>query len=185
MIPLHLALKMSAARESVPFPPVIEVLFMELAFELLREAGIRLPGAVGSTIGIVGGLIIGQAAVEAGLVSPIVVIVVALTGISSFAIPHISLVSGFRIVKYLVIILSAMWGIYGFWLAFILILCHLSSMNSFGIPYMYPFCSGELNNFIDMEDSLIRFPIFAMNKLPIFANTKNSNRFKIKPRKGR
>ena len=176
MIPMMLVLKMAGARENIPFPAVVEILIMELAFELLREAGIRLPQAVGSTMGIVGGLIIGQAAVEAGLVSPIVVIVVALTGICSFAIPHVSLVSGFRIMKYMVILFSAILGLYGFWLAALLILIHLVCLKSFGIPYLYPFSSGGINGYSDFKDTLFRLPLFNIKKRPIFAEPSQSKR---------
>ena len=88
ILPTTLLLSFAAARQGVPFPSIVEVLLMELSFELLREAGVRLPGAMGNTIGIVGGLIIGQAAVEANLVSPIVVIVVAFTALCSFCDPE-------------------------------------------------------------------------------------------------
>ncbi|MDR2899201.1 MAG: spore germination protein, partial [Clostridiales bacterium] len=124
----------------------------------------------------VGGLIIGQAAVEAGIVSPVVVIIIALTGISSFAIPSVSLVSGFRIVKYLLIVLSAVLGLYGFWLGLILCLIHLVSLKSFGIPYVFPFASGEVNKYSDLKDSLIRAPIFSMKNRPIFADPKEAKR---------
>ncbi len=176
MISMLLVLKMAGAREMVPVPAVLEIIMMDLAFELLREAGIRLPGPIGGTMGIVGGIIIGQAAVEAGLVSPIVVIVIALTGICGFAIPHVSLVSGFRLMKYLFIVLSAFLGLYGFWLAGILCLIHLVSLKSFGIPYMFPYSSGDLNSFTDLKDSIIRVPLFMMKKRPIFANPANTTR---------
>ncbi len=179
MMPMLLIFKMAGARESVPFPAVIEIVIMELAFELLREAGIRLPGPIGSTIGIVGGLIIGQAAVEAGLVSPIVVIIVALTGISSFAIPSVSLVSGFRLMKYFIIFASAMLGLFGFWVASLLILIHLVSLKSFGIPYLFPFASGDVNGYSDFKDTILRFPSFSMKKRPIFANPDQVNRLKV------
>jgi len=139
MIPLLLTLKFAEARAPVPFPAVIEILLMDIAFELLREAGIRLPRAAGGALGIVGGLIIGQAAVEAGLVSPIVVIVVALAGVSNFAIPNVSLVAGFRLSKYLVLLLSAAFGLLGFLAGMLLILIHLASLKSFGIPYLFPY----------------------------------------------
>ena len=113
MLPTNLALKIAETRQNIPFPAVGEILIMELAFELLREAGIRLPSPVSSTIGIVGGIIIGQAAVEAGIVSPSVVIVSALTGICTFVIPNIALVSGLRLTKYIVLIFSAFLGLYG------------------------------------------------------------------------
>jgi spore germination protein len=169
MLPLSMITKMAAARQHVPFPGLIEILLMDAAFELLREAGIRLPGAAGGTIGIVGGLIIGQSAVEAGLVSPIVVIVVALTGIASFAVPNITLVNGFRLVKYFILVLSAMLGFLGFWLALLFTLTHLASLNSFGIPYLMPFTAGDLNDGQDKKDSLGRWPLSMLKRRPFFA----------------
>jgi len=176
MIPLFLTFKMAASRQGVPFPAVGEIIMMDLAFELLREAGIRLPNAVGGAIGIVGGLIVGQAAVEAGFVSPVVVIIIAITGIAGFAIPHSSLVSGFRLSKYLLIILSAALGLFGFWLGLLAVLIHLVSLKSFGIPYMFPFASGEVNGGTDVKDTIFRLPLFAMKKRPIFANPNDSVR---------
>lgn len=182
MIPTTLALKIAGSRQNIPFPAVVEVLIMEIAFELLREAGIRLPSPVSSTIGIVGGIIIGQAAVEAGVVSPIVVIVSALTGICTFVIPSISLVSGLRLTKYLIIFLSAFLGLYGFWLALILVVIHLSNLKSFGIPYLFPFCSGSVDHYTDWKDSIFRAPLFMMKKRPIFSNSKN--RIRMSQKKG-
>lgn len=183
MIPTALALKIAGARMDIPFPALVEVLIMEIAFELLREAGIRLPAPVSSTIGIVGGIIIGQAAVEAGIVGPIVVIVGALTGICTFVIPNPSLVSGLRISKYLVIFLSALMGLYGFWLALLILLIHLADMKSFGFPYLYPFCSGSVNDYSDLKDSIFRVPTFLMKKRPIFANPEQRIRMKDKEKK--
>lgn len=178
MIPMLLTLRMAQARQPVPFPAVIEILFMDIAFELLREAGIRLPRAAGGALGIVGGLIIGQAAVEAGLVSPIVVIVVALSGVSNFAIPHVSLVAGFRLTKYLVIFLSAAFGLLGFWAGLLIILIHLASLKSFGIPYLFPYTSAEINNYSDTKDSLFRMPLFTQKNRPFYANPENKKRQK-------
>ena len=169
LMPTALALKVAATRQAIPFSVVGEVLIMELAFELLREAGIRLPSPVSSTIGIVGGIIIGSAAVEAGLVSPAVVIVSALTGICSFVIPNISIVSGLRISKYLVIFLAAVLGLFGVWAALLLLLAHLASLTSYGIPYLYPFCSSSVNDDTDWEDSILRLPLSKMKRRPIFA----------------
>lgn len=183
MIPRLLVLKMAEAREAVPFPIVVEVLIMETAFELLREASIRLPQPVGGTMGVVGGLIIGQAAVEAGIVSPIVVIVAALTGICEFAVPHFSLVSGFRIMKYFIILLSAVLGLYGFWLALIAILIHLVTLKSFGIPYLFPFTSGGMNDYSDFKDTIFRAPLQSMKKRPIFSNASQVNRMDTKDTK--
>lgn len=185
MVPTALALKIASARMDIPFPGVMEILIMEIAFELLREAGIRLPAPVSSTIGIVGGIIIGQAAVEAGIVGPIVVIVGALTGICTFVIPNSALVSGLRISKYLVIFLSAILGLYGFWLALLLLLIHLSSLTSFGIPYLYPFCSGSINGYSDWKDSIFRMPTFLMKKRPVFSNPNQRIRMKNKRKEGK
>ncbi len=176
MISLDLILKMGEARKSVPFPAVLEILLMDIAFELLREGGIRLPGPVGGTIGIVGGLIIGQAAVEASLVSPIVVIVVALTSVCSFLIPNDSLVSSFRLTKFLIIFASAFLGFYGFCISLIFLIIHLCSLESFGIPYLYPFVSGDINNYSDFKDTLFRLPLNKMNKRPIFTNESQTIR---------
>ena len=178
MLPTNLALKIAETRQNIPFPAVGEILIMELAFELLREAGIRLPSPVSSTIGIVGGIIIGQAAVEAGIVSPSVVIVSALTVICTFVIPNIALVSGLRLTKYIVLIFSAFLGLYGFWLALILMLIHMASLKSFHIPFLYPFCSASVNNYNDLEDSIFRLPLWFMKKRPIFSNDKHRQREK-------
>lgn len=179
MIPTSLAFSISAAREGVPFPGLIEVLLMELSFELLREAGIRLPGPIGSTIGIVGGLIIGQAAVEANLVSPIVVIIVALTAIASFAIPGNALTSGFRLMKFVIIFTSATFGLYGFWLGILFMLCHLVSLKSINIPYLSPYVSSSINGYVDLKDTIFRLPTFMYKKRPLFSQQDNDKRLKI------
>ncbi|MCT4545168.1 MAG: spore germination protein [Vallitalea sp.] len=179
MIPTPLTFSIAAAREGVPFPALVEVLIMEIAFELLREAGVRLPAPIGNTIGIVGGLIVGQAVVQANLVSPIIVIIVALTAISSFAIPSYSLTSAFRMIKYLIIILSSFLGFLGFWLGILIVLTHLVSLKSMDIPYLSPYVAREVNN-QDLKDSLIRMPTF-MNRLrPVFTTTNNKVRLDIK-----
>lgn len=178
MIPSQLAFSIAASREGVPFPVVIEIIFMELAFELLREAGVRLPSAIGSTIGIVGGLIIGQAAVEANIISPIIVIIVALTAISSFAVPTQSLVAGMRITKFLIILFSAILGLYGFILAVLVIIIHLTSLKSFGIPYLTPFVARELNKEEAVKDSILRFPIFALKTRGYYAVPEENIRLK-------
>lgn len=176
VIPTALALKIASSRGNVPFPTVVEVLIMELAFELLREAGIRLPSPVSSTIGIVGGIIIGQSAVEAGLVGPAVVIVSALAGICSFVVPSVAFVSAMRIIKYFVLILSSALGLFGFWVSLVVIIVHLCSIKTFGIPYLFPFCSGSVNGWSDLKDSIIRAPMFMMKKRPFFAARKAWNK---------
>ena len=184
MIPTNLMLSMAAAREGVPFPAIIEVLIMELAFELLREAGIRLPDPIGSTIGIVGGIIIGQAAVEANIVSPIIVIIVSLTAISSFAIPSHSLGVAFRLSKYMVIFLSSILGLYGFLISMLILIIHLSALKSFNIPYLAPYAAllPPYNN--DYQDSLLRLPFFMKTKRPLFTRPDQRIRLRRKdPRK--
>ena len=178
MIPIELVLKLAEARKNVPFSSFLEIIIMELAFELLREAGIRLPNPIGSTIGIVGGIIIGQSAVEAGLVSPIIIIIIALTAICSFCIPNASFVSALRLLKYFIIIFSGLFGLFGFLIANLIILTHLVSLKSFGMPYLYPIVSGEVNNFNDLEDTFFRFVIFKMKKRPLFANQNKNIRQK-------
>jgi len=178
MIPLLMVTKLAEASMAVPFPAVLEIFLLDAAFEMLREAGIRLKTASGGTIGIVGGLIIGQAAVEAGLVSPIVVIIVALTGIATFAIPNVSLVYGFRLVKYVLLILTAGLGFLGLWAGLLIILVHLASLRSFGFPYLMPFAATQLNKGEDLKDSIFRLPLFMMKKRPFFANPGQSGRYK-------
>ena len=158
---------------------------MELSFELLREAGVRLPGAMGNTIGIVGGLIIGQAAVDANLVSPIVVIVVAFTALSSFAIPNEELATAFRILKFYMIGMSAWLGMFGFLVSALSIFIHLASLKSFGIPYLMPYVGAELNDYEDERDSLIRYPMAMLKKRPIYAKRGQRTRLTFGEKKAK
>lgn len=178
VLPTTLLLSFAAARQGVPFPAVVEVLLMEIAFELLREAGVRLPGAMGNTIGIVGGLIIGQAAVEANIVSPIVVIVVAFTALCSFAIPNEEFATAFRLLKFGFIFLCAWLGFYGFLYGLLFLLIHLSTLKSFGIPYLMPFVGADLNGYEDERDSLIRQPLFWLSRRPVYA--KRNQRIRLR-----
>ena len=178
MLPTSLELSFAAAREGVPFPVPVEVLLMELAFELLREAGIRLPGPMGSALGIVGGLIIGQAAVDANIVSPIVVIIVALTALASFTIPNEGFASAFRLVKFYLILLGAFLGVYGVVLGMLTVLIHLASLESFGIPYLMPYVAVKADENRDFQDGLIRMPLFKLKKRPVFARKDQRIRYK-------
>ncbi|QNO14748.1 spore germination protein [Alkalicella caledoniensis] len=155
MIPTTLALTIAGTRAGVPFPAFVEALFMEIAFEALREAGTRLPTQVGQAVSIVGALIIGQAAVEAGLVSPAVVIVVATTAIFSFAMPYNNLVLSFRLSRFAIMILAAILGIYGIMTGALMILLTLISLRSFGVPFMTPFAPLTPT---DMKDWVFRYP---------------------------
>jgi len=164
LIPSRLALSIAATRAGVPFPSIIEALLMETTIELLRESGARLPGAIGQTIGIVGGIIIGDAAVNAGLTSPIMVIVVALTAIASFVIPTYSAAVGLRTMRFPLMILANFLGLYGVILGFIVINIHLVSIKSFGVNYMSPQAPTV---FQDLKDFFIRAPARKMKKRPI------------------
>lgn len=178
VLPTDFLLAIVGARNDVTFPIVVEVLVMELLFELLREAGIRLPGQMGNTIGVVGGLIVGQAAVEASLVSTIVVIVVALTAIASFAIPNEEFSSTFRLLKFLMIFLGAVLGLYGIMLGILFLQIHLASLESFKIPYMMPLVSGSMDDDVEYQDFIWRKPIFTMKRRPLYTQRNNRVRFR-------
>ncbi len=182
ILPTDLLLSLAAARQGVPFPAVVEILLMELAFELLREAGVRLPGPNGNTIGIVGGLIIGQAAVDANIVSPIVVILVALTALCSFAVPSEEFATAFRLLKFLFIFLCGYLGYFGFLTGILLVLIHLSHLESFGIPYLTPFVGADINGFQDERDAFLRLPLSFLKKRPVYAREGARVRFRKKKR---
>ncbi|GAB6085621.1 spore germination protein [Alkaliphilus crotonatoxidans] len=175
MIPSQLALALAGSRQGVPFPAIVEALIMETTIELLREAGVRLPGPIGATIGIVGGLVIGQSAVEAGIVSPLMVIVVAITAIASFAVPSYNLAIGFRLLRFAFIFSAGFLGLYGVTLSMLILLIHLCGLKSFGIPYLYPYVT-YIDNIEDMKDTFIRFPWISMNDRPHTVNEKQRNR---------
>ncbi|HHY81132.1 MAG TPA: spore germination protein [Clostridiales bacterium] len=164
LIPTKLALSIAATRAGVPFPSIVEALLMETTIELLRESGARLPKAIGQTIGIVGGLIIGDAAVRASLTSPIMVIVVALTAIASFVIPTYSAAIGLRTMRFPLMVLAGLLGLYGVIIGFIIINIHLSSLKSFGVNYMVPQAPVI---FQDLKDIVIRSPKTTMRKRPV------------------
>lgn len=178
VLPTPFLLALVSAREGVPFPVVVEVLLMELSFELLREAGIRLPGQLGGTIGIVGGLIVGQAAVDAHIVSTIVVIVVSLTAIASFSIPNETFTGAFRLLKFMLIAFCTFWGLYGFFLGCLAIFIHLFQMENYGVPYMYPTTAKEHGVSTAFQDYVIRAPLKSMKLRPEF--TKNDARIRQK-----
>jgi len=137
-IPTELLLSITAARGQVPFPTIAEILLLEGAFELVREGGLRVPGVLGSTIGIVGALILGQAAVAAKIVSPIMVIVIAVTGLASYSIPDYRLASSLRLIRFIFVFLAMAMGLVGMACGFFVLTAILCSMKSFGMPYMAP-----------------------------------------------
>lgn len=166
MIPTSLALTIASGREIVPYPVLLEALIMETAFELMREAGLRMPKPVGQAVSIVGSLIIGQAAVQAGLVSPFMVIVVALTGIASFAIPNYAASFSVRLIRFPLLIASGTMGLLGFAACFSLLAIHAISIRSFGEPYLAPATPFKPS---DQKDAVIRFPWWKMKSQPELA----------------
>ena len=184
ILPTNLLLSFADAREGVPFSSVTELVLLELAFELIREAGVRVPGALGNAIGIVGGLIIGDAAVSANLVSPIVVMIVALTALGSMVIPDEEFAAAFRLLKYGFLILGGYLGIYGVVLGIYLTVSHLSGLLSFGIPYLVPFV--EEQSVRQTGNGIFRIPFKARKYRPVYARKEQSIRLrKITDRKGR
>lgn len=180
VLPVNLVLTFASARKGVPFSAFVEVLIMELAFELLREAGIRIPGNMGNAIGIVGGLIVGQAAVDAGLISPIVVIVVALTALASFAVPNEELGSAFRLVKFGLLLISALFGFYGVVLGMILLLLHLCDLKSLGKPFLVSSYRGRKKQMEQASESVIRKPAPEITQRSVYAEEKEKIRLKKK-----
>ncbi|GMA50221.1 spore germination protein [Alicyclobacillus contaminans] len=172
MLPTDLLLAIAGSREQVPFPVILEVMLMEFAIELIREAGIRIPSAIGPTIGIVGALIIGQAAVQAGIVSPLLVIVVAVTALASFSIPNYTLGFGVRLLRFVFLIAAAMFGFYGITLTFCLMLARLAVQRSFGVPIFAPVTPSMGAS----PDVLRRGQAFMMNKRPSYLQTRDTRR---------
>ncbi|MBP2079890.1 spore germination protein [Oceanobacillus polygoni] len=170
MIPSDLAFSIAASREGVPFPAFVEALLMGLTMELLREAGTRLPTPIGQTIGIVGGLVIGEAAVSAGLVSPAMVIVIALNAIASFSLPSYSVAISFRILLFGMMFAAATFGLYGIILSYIMLNVHLVNLKSFGVPYTTPFAPNFLS---DWKDLILRAPITTIKSRPIYMQTQD------------
>ncbi|WP_226672039.1 spore germination protein [Rossellomorea aquimaris] len=170
MVPTTLIVAIAAQRESVPFPAFVEALLMEITFEILREAGIRLPKAIGSAVSIVGALVIGQAAVQASIVSPAMVIIVSMTAIASFATPSFDMAISARLIRFLFMIGAATFGFYGIILIFLMMVVHLTSLRSFGVPYMAPLAPFiPVNN----KDTFVRLPWWTLKQRPrlLSANT--------------
>lgn len=171
-IPTELLSSIAAAKESVPFPTVVEVLMLEVAFELIREGGVRVPSVIGQTLGIVGALILGQAAVAAGLVSPILVIVVSVTALGNFAIPNYSLALAIRIERFLFIFAGAILGIYGVSVVFFILAVMTCNMKSFGVPFFTPVAPRTKTN----PDVIIKYPIWMQKNRPDGLNSPNRKR---------
>lgn len=173
LLPTEFAVAVAGGRAGVPFPAVIEVLVIEVAMEVLREATVRLPKQVGGALSIVGVLVIGQAAVEAGIASPITVVVIALTTIGSFATPAYSAAFALRMLRFPIVIMAGFFGLYGVVIGVIFIFNHMLSLKSFGVPYMSPVTPG---NFQGFKDVIIRAPFWWMPKRPTMLHPQNSDR---------
>lgn len=177
LLPSKLTYYLAASRVNVPFPAVVEAFLMEMVLELLRESGTRISGPVGTTVGIVGGLIIGQAAVEAGIVSPLMIIIVALTTISSFAIPSYEFAAGIRIWRFILIFMSSFLGLYGIVLGVVLLGTHIVRLNSFGVPFSSPYSGLGLHDG-ELKDTLVKAPIQNLEYRPTFTNPRNKRRMR-------
>ncbi|GGJ60185.1 spore germination protein KA [Anoxybacillus voinovskiensis] len=173
MVPTTLLLTMAASRELIPFPALVEALIMEIVFEALREAGVRLPKQAGAAVSIVGALVIGQAAVQAGIVSAPMIMVVALTGIASFTIPRYAAGIALRMLRFPMILLAGSLGLLGVMLGLLLILIHMATLRSFGVPYLSPMAPMQWE---EMKDVLVRVPLWKQNKRPRLTGTKNRTR---------
>ncbi|WP_139491578.1 spore germination protein [Brevibacillus dissolubilis] len=176
MLPTNLLLSVAAARETTPFPAIIEALMMEVTFEALREAGVRLPRPVGQAVSIVGALVIGQAAVQAGIVSAPMVIVVSVTGIASFTIPRYNMSFSFRILRFILIILAGTLGLFGIVFGLMMIAINLTGMRTLGVPYLAPVAPMTPSG---LKDLLIRAPFWLMNRRPPQSVKENEIRVPI------
>ena len=174
VLPANLILSFAEARGGVLFSSVVELVFLELSFELTREAGVRMPGPLGNAIGIVGGLIIGQASVTANLVSPIVVIIVALTALGSLAIPSEEFSAPFRLLKYLFLAAGGYLGLFGIVLGIYLVVSHLAGLLSFQVPYLTPFVRKDGS----ADGGILRRPLRKMNRRPVFARREQRIRLR-------
>jgi spore germination protein KA len=173
MIPTPLLLSIAAQREGVPFPAFVEAVIMEVTFEILREAGLRMPRAIGSAMSIVGAFVIGTAAVEAGIVSAAMVIIVSITAISNFVSPTYDLAIAVRMLRFVFMALAASFGLYGVTIGLIAMILHLCSLRSFGVPYMSSLAPFKA---ADQKDTLIRLPIWKMFTRPRLINEQNRTR---------
>lgn len=173
LIPTQLLISIAEGRDRVPFPAILEAFLMLFAFDLLREAGVRLPKPVGQTVGIVGAIVLGQASVEAGLISPIMVIVVSATAIASFAVP--AQTDSGTVLRYIYLALAGAAGGFGVMMGLLATLMHLASLRSFGTPYLWPVAPLDLSG---LKDVFIRMPLWTMSERPkaiIWSNRDSYN----------
>jgi Predicted membrane protein len=181
MIPTDLLIAIAKAKENVPFPTIVEVILMEASFELIREAGIRIPGIIGNTLGIIGALILGQAAVQANIVSPVLIIVVAITGLGNFSVPNVQFTLGIRLLRFAFILVGALLGFFGITALIMLAGIFFMSLKSFGVPFISPISPRTKRS----KDLVLRYPIWqqerrpdAINPLDITRQSKISRKWK-------
>lgn len=175
MLPVQMILSIQQSKINVPFSSWLEVLGLLLAFEILIEAGLRLPKNVGQAMSIVGGLVVGQAAVSANIVSPVVVIIVALTGIAGFTVPNTDLALAIRVTRFGLAILASFAGFYGLVVGTIFVALHLSGLESYGVAYLSPFVDAKT---IQLKDTLFRAPVNSFIMRPMEIARKNHRKQK-------
>ncbi|WP_158318626.1 spore germination protein [Halalkalibacter akibai] len=167
MIPVDLLKSLLESRSKVPFPPIYEAIIIEFIVELLREAGARLPTKIGQTIGIVGGIVIGTASVQAGFTSNILIVIVAISAMASYVIPHVIMSASLRMARFGLILLAGLLGNFGLITGLIIFLIHLSRRTSFDTSFVIPKAP-----FSDWRDTFIRVPLRALNNKPSQTNDK-------------
>lgn len=175
MIPTELAISIAASKEGVPFPMPVEVFIMLAAFELLVEAGLRLPRTIGQAVSIVGAVVVGQSAVQAKLLSPATVVIIALTAIASFTMPNQDFSNALRLWRFILFILGSLIGMFGLTSGLIFLIFHWSQMETYGVPYLSPFIS---NGSSQLMDTIVRMPLSTMKNRP--KELKNINKRKMK-----
>ncbi|ARD57752.1 spore germination protein KA [Bacillus safensis FO-36b] len=167
VVPDELAITMKNSIIGIPFPPLIEAILMEITIELIREAGVRLPKPIGQTIGIVGGLVIGDAVVQAGLISNVQVIVVAVTAVASFVLPSFEMTSTIRMLRFPLMFMASMFGFIGISFGLAIILMNLCRLESLGVPYLSPVAPF---NWQDLKDTVVRLPMWMYKNRPVYLN---------------
>ncbi|TKD68803.1 spore germination protein [Pseudalkalibacillus hwajinpoensis] len=177
LIPSDLLSTLVSSRQRIPLPPILEALFLELAIELLREAGARLPTKVGQTMGIVGGIVIGTASVEAGLTSNVLLIIVALSALASFTTPVYRMSNTIRLTRFPFLIFAHLWGLLGITLCFSFLIVHLLKLKSLGRPFLEPIYPLRVK---DLKDAIIRLPLRFQSTRPVQLQTEDTKRFNIK-----
>lgn len=173
VIPHELILSLKGSVEGIPYPPLLEAFLMEITIELIREAGIRLPKPVGQTIGIVGGLVIGDAVVSAGLISNIMIVIVAVTAISAFVVPSNEMSTTVRLIRFPLMVAASFMGFVGLIFGLIIIFIKLCKLESFGVPFFSPLAPLHLK---DLKDTFLRLPLWKMDERPKNSRAKNTKR---------